>query len=76
MKKLPSVKVMLMTIIAIILVNIIFSFDYNKKQGDAVYNINNAIAYTDFVEIANAKSLNEVIAVSKQLLTLWKKLKY
>lgn len=36
MKKLPSVRVIYMTIIATILVNIIFSFDYNVKQKDRV----------------------------------------
>ena len=46
MKKLPSVKVILMTVIAIILVNIIFSFDYNVKQekGD-ISSTNTTVAY-------------------------------
>lgn len=69
MKKLPSVRVILMTIIAIILVNIIFSFDYNEKQSESAYNTVNTIAYADFVELADNKSLNEnldeVIAVSR-----------
>ena len=36
MKKLPSVRVIFMTIIAIILVNIIFSLEYNVKQDNRV----------------------------------------
>ena len=47
MKKLPSVRVVLMTIIAIILVNIIFSFDFNEKQikGDSTKFDTNPVAY-------------------------------
>ena len=36
MKKLPSVRVIIMTVIAIILVNIIFSLEYNVKQDNRV----------------------------------------
>ena len=48
MKKLPSVRVILMTVIAIILVNIIFSFDFNEKQikGDNTTKFDtNPVAY-------------------------------
>lgn len=36
MKKLPSVRVILMTIIAIVLVNIIFSFEYEKQEDRVI----------------------------------------
>ena len=36
MKKLPSVRVIIMTVIAIVLVNIIFSLEYNVKQDNRV----------------------------------------
>ena len=47
MKKLPSVRVVIMTVIAIILVNIIFSFDFNEKQikGDSTKFDTNPVAY-------------------------------
>ena len=65
MKKLPSVRVVLMTIIAIILVNIIFSFDFNEKQikGDSTTKFDtNPVAYineeyyvTNNISMANIK---------------------
>lgn len=44
MEKLPSVRVIIMTIIAIILVNIIFSFDYNIKKKE-ISSKNTTVAY-------------------------------
>ena len=62
MKKLPSVRVVLMTMIAIILVNIIFSFDYNVKQDkrDEV-SVGTTVAYLNRqYDNGNLLSINEI----------------
>ena len=65
MKKLPSVRVILMTVIAIILVNIIFSFDYNVKQKSRVVSVDTKLlaAYSKLNSLDYAK---ENISISKK----------
>ena len=67
MKKLPSVRVVIMTVIAIILVNIIFSFDFNEKQIKGVNKVDTTtvaftnVEYSGFNTISMANIKQDII---------------
>lgn len=67
MKKLPSVRVIYMTIIATILVNIIFSFDYNVKQKDRVISSDtNILALRSSIEKVDYAKENMTLNKNKK----------
>lgn len=67
MKKLPSVRVIYMTIIATILVNIIFYFDYNVKQKDRVISSDtNILALRSSIEKVDYAKENMTLNKNKK----------
>lgn len=67
MKKLPSIRVILMTTIAIILVNIIFSFDYNVKQKSRVVSRDTKLLAA-YLNIDNLDYANDYITLNKNVI--------
>ena len=63
MKKLPSVRVISMTIIAIILVNIIFSFEYEKQEDRVVSSDTKVLAA--YLPIDKVNYAKDAINISK-----------
>ena len=63
MKKLPSVRVISMTIIAIILVNIIFSFEYEKQEDRVVSSDTKVLAA--YLPIDKVNYAKDAISISK-----------
>ena len=63
MKKLPSVRVILMTVIAIILVNIIFSFEYEKQEDRVVSSDTKILA--SYLSVDKLNYAKDIINISK-----------
>lgn len=66
MKKLPSIRVILMTVITIILVNIIFSFEYNVKQDKRVVSSDIKLL-TSYVPINSVNYSKKITTINKSI---------
>ena len=79
MKKLPSVRVILMTVIAIILVNIIFSFEYEKQEDRVVSSDTKILAAylsidkknyaKDIIDLSDSKNINVDVEAAESIVS-------